>query len=91
MRADADFCLDNADGKLTDGNKVQIWDCHDTCHPDYKNQVSYKAMRETEADIRPGSSPTINRSSGLWLSHLRNARHSWNGQLQKGSRMCMDL
>lgn len=39
--ADADFCLDNADGKVTDGNKVQIWDCHDQCHPDYNNQVSF--------------------------------------------------
>ncbi len=37
--ADADFCLDLADGSTS--GKVQIWDCHDSCHPDFKNQVSW--------------------------------------------------
>ncbi|GMK58082.1 hypothetical protein CspeluHIS016_0501140 [Cutaneotrichosporon spelunceum] len=31
------FCLDLADGSV--GGRVQIWDCHDQCHPDYNNQV----------------------------------------------------
>ncbi|TXT06953.1 uncharacterized protein COLE_06284 [Cutaneotrichosporon oleaginosum] len=31
------FCLDLADGSVS--GKVQIWDCHTTCHADYNNQV----------------------------------------------------
>lgn len=33
-----DPCLDIKDGRLQEGTKLQIWDCHDQSHPDFKNQ-----------------------------------------------------
>lgn len=33
-----DPCLDLKDGKLYDGAKLQIWDCHQKGHADFDNQ-----------------------------------------------------
>lgn len=33
-----DPCLDVKDGRVYDGAKLQIWECHQKGHPDFKNQ-----------------------------------------------------
>lgn len=33
-----DPCLDIKDGRVQEGTKLQIWDCHPQGHPDYNNQ-----------------------------------------------------
>lgn len=35
---DPDYCVDNDGGRGTEGNKIQVWDCHQQSEPGYYNQ-----------------------------------------------------